>query len=105
MQSRLGIASFAIGIAIGVAYLVVRVLTDSAPDALTALSIQLWFLIGAAAAAIVGLVLGVIGWVRGGRAGRKTALAIIGSALDAAVVVWAIVTVVLAFVQQVQLPA
>ncbi len=104
MQSRLGIASFVIGIAVGVAYVVIRILLPFAPNAITVLNENFGFLLGASVAGVVGLVLGILGWVRAQKADRKTGLAIIGSALGAAVTVWAIVTWILSFTQQVNLP-
>ena len=102
MQSRLGVASFVIGIAIGVAYAVVRILLVSPPDYTTALAENLSFMIGASIASVVGLVLGVTGWVRGHKAGRKTGLAIVGSALNLAVIGWAIAVWIPFFTMPVQ---
>lgn len=97
MQSRLGIASFVIGIAVGVAYLVLQFVR--VPTLEAAALESLWFLIGASVAGVLGLVLGILGWVRGQRAGRRTGFAIIGSALGLAITAWAVAAWIISFTQ------
>jgi len=104
VQSRLGIASFVLGLAVGVAYVVIRILLPLAPDAITVLNENLWFLVGASVAGVAGLVLGILGWVRAQRRGRKTGLAILGSALTLAVTVWAATTWIIWFTVPLQTP-
>ncbi len=105
MHSRLGIASFVLGVTVGVAYAVLQVLLHSAPTALVALTEYLAFLIGATALGITGLVLGIVGWVRAGRSNRKNGFAILGSALCLAVTAWAVVAWIMWLVQPVQATA
>jgi len=97
VQSRLGITSFVLGILVGAAYVVIRIILPYQADAITVLQLNLWFLVGASVLGVVGLVLGVIGWVRAQRARRKTGLAILGSALGLAVTVWAAATWIMWF--------
>lgn len=97
MQSRLGIASFVIGLAVGVAYVVLQFVR--VPTLEAAALESFWFMVGASAAGIVGLVLGILGWVRAQRSGRKPGLAIIGAALGLAVTAWAATAWILTFTQ------
>lgn len=97
MQSRLGIASFVIGIAVGVAYIVLQFVRVPTLEAAAIESLS--FTIAATVLGVLGLVLGIVGWVRGHKTGRRTGFAVIGSALGLAVTAWAITAWILTFIQ------